>query len=166
MVSHNNPGRGNMRITLVHVSIPSSHKYLRKALERVVTMNESYDGEANPEMLFLQLSAAFHHEKPGHLLYVGIDEHDEIVAHGFAALEYYYGEPVVTCHQLWRNALAAKFEPGQLEKALDSIANWGASHGATKMRTFAANEKVVKIAERYGWRKTERVMMERDIPKE
>jgi len=155
-----------MRLTLVHASIPSSHKYLRKALERVVAMNEAYDGEADKELLFLELSAAFHHKKPGHLLYVGIDDEDKIVAHGYAAIEFYYGTPVVTCHQLWRNSSAVQFEPGQLEQALDSIANWGATHGATKMRTYASNAKVAAIAEKYGWRKTDRILMERDIPKE
>jgi len=155
-----------MRILLVHVTIPESQKYLRSALDRVVAMNKAFDGEANDEILYLELAAAFFHKEPSHLLYVGVDESEKIVVHGYASIQDYYGTKSVMCHQLWRNVGSAKFEPGQLEKALDSIAKWGKSQGAKVMRTYAYNAQVVKAAEVYGWKRTDRVLMERKIDNE
>lgn len=152
-----------MKILLVHKSVVESHKYMRAAVERCVAFNDAYEGKAENETLALELTGAFYADAPQNLLYVGIDENDKICASGFATLAHYFGARVVDCDQLWRDSKAAKFEPGQIEKVLESIAKWGQLHGAKVMRTYAINEKVAEIAEGYGWKRSPQILLEMDI---
>ena len=155
-----------MRILLVHVSVPESHEYLKAAVERCMAFNEAYEGRADTNRLYLELTAAFYHKNPAHLLYIGVDESDKIVASGFASMMEYMGAPVVNCDQLWRNTGTAVFGPGQIEKTLESIAKWGRANGAKHMRTYAINPKIAEIAEAYGWKRTPQILLEMDITEE
>jgi hypothetical protein len=145
-----------MRIQVIHVSIPGTHKYLRGALERIVTF--TYDGDANVDVLFATLAAAFFQRSPQAIIWIGLDEADKIVAHGYAGIEEYYGNRTIMCHQFWKNA-GQEFAPGQVEGVLDSIKKWGRDIGITEMRTIAVNEQVARIAEHYGWSRMPRITM-------
>jgi hypothetical protein len=155
-------GGREMRVQVIHGSVPQTHQLLRPALARVVEFTRAYDGDADPNILFAMLAHQYFSENPQSIMWVGLDDKERIVAHGYASIEEYYGTKTVMVHQFWKNA-GQSFEPGQVEEVIEVMQRWGRGNGAVELRCIAYSEQVAAALEKYGWVRTSKVLMSQSI---
>jgi len=154
-----------MKVQVMHVTQQETHALLRTALERVmafVSMNES---DADPEILYAELSSAYFQPNPTTMMWVGLNDDGAIVAHMVATIDNYYGGRFVTIHQLWKDP-GEEITKKQRSEMFGSLFEWGASHGCQDVRVYAINETVARVFEEgYGFVRTKRVMLKVPIEK-
>lgn len=152
-----------MKVVLMHVSNPETHAFLRTALERVMTFVSMNDSDADPEILYAELAAAYFQPNPTTMMWVGADEDGAIVAHMVATIDNYYGGRFVTIHQLWKDP-GEEITTEQRAEMFGSLKEWGRGHNCADIRVYAINDTVAEVFEEgYGFTRTERVMLKTPI---
>jgi hypothetical protein len=150
-----------MRIQVVHAKVPGTTKYFKPLLDRIVRFNDEFGGDCTSEELYAHLAPELYNENPETIFWVGLDESDKVVGHGYAGIERYYSNLTVNVHHFWKDE-DQEFKPGQIEDVVKSMSKWGRSKGATELRCVADNEIVAKIfEEKYGWERIPRILMRR-----
>ena len=145
-------------IKMVHSGIPSSQKYFRPVLDRIVKFCEQFETEADVDELFEHIIRNHISPEPTALIFVDVDENDEIKAHMLANIESYFNSRNVTITQYWKDK-GHSIPKRDIEMVLDNLRSWGKNNGATKLRIFARNEAVSRVLSRYGFRRPNRVEM-------
>ena len=148
-----------MRVVLLHATDPQTHALLKPALDRVMEFTQANESDADTNILFAELSAAYFHQNPTTMTWVGVDDDGAIVAHMVATIDNYYGGRFVTIHQLWKDP-GEEITQEQRGKMFDSLFKWGRDNGCKDVRVYAMNEIVAGVFEEgYGFTRTERVML-------
>lgn len=148
-----------MKIELMHVSRPETHKLMRPMLGRVMAFTQMYESDADLNTLFATLTAAYFHENPTLCMWVGLDEDGEVVGHLFATIDSYFGGKFVTIHQCWKDESVKDFTLQNKKDLTEVVKEFGRRHGCTDVRTYAINETVAQILETYGFARDPRVML-------
>jgi hypothetical protein len=124
---------------------------------------ERYESDADTEILYAELAAAYFQTQPTTMLWVGLNDDEQIVAHLFATIDNYYGGRFVTIHQLLKDS-GEEITEEQRAEMFGALKEWGRGHGCTDIRVYAINDAVAGVFEEgYGFTRTERVMLKTPI---
>lgn len=150
-----------MRIEFVHKTHPYTVQYLRQTLNRIVSFCETMDSDADKEMMYAECSMNYFMDDPGLVMFAGVDDNDQVVAHLLASMNEYYGGKFVTILQCWKNSDVKTFDMQGKHGLVEKLKAWGRANGAKDVRTFARNETVAQILEDYdcGFSRSEKVIL-------
>jgi hypothetical protein len=150
-----------MKLVLIHGSKPETHKFFKPAIDRVCEFAEKYGDEGVPPRLAMTVSGAFLAEQPTALVWIGINEEEEIVAHLMATIDTYFGHNYVMVHQLWVDS-GVEFDDKTRAELFDAVATWGRQNGTDEVHCMALNKAVARIfRSKDGFEETGKVSMKR-----
>lgn len=133
-------------------------------LERARRFCETYDSDADVEVMTAHLMAEMFAREPSHLILVGIQD-EQAVGHLVALIEDFYGSRGVTVTQLMVDREA--HVPREVFRlGMDVVEQWARSVGACRIGNWARNPAVARLFQRYGFEASERVLMRKPLATE
>jgi len=154
-------------VSVVHAKKENVAKFGPGVLERVVLFARKYHPEANEEILVGFCLGQMYAENPTALTLAVFDDDKRLWGHALFVLEEHFGSPHVTIVQLEldheNGGQHPKNRAGAYRDGMKILDDWTKSLGCSCQMLYAANDKVADIFEKYGAKRTGRVLMKRTI---
>lgn len=129
-------------------------------LQRIKSFCERYGTDADVIVMMEYITGMYYNKTPSMMLFVIVDEDEKIIAHALVSIEDFFGSKYINILQYERDE---KFPGDEKKKFFDFITEWGLTNGADRIKIQARNEAVAGLFEKYGFSRSERVLMERII---
>lgn len=152
-----------MRPEIVHVGAGNAHLYGGRVIERVVSFNRRYNLPSNPEFVFAELAQQMTVENPHTLVQVMLDKNDIIMGHGITSVQELYGFRSAMVYQLEVDREVREGREEAFAEGLKQILTFAKNAGCKAMRAWAMNEALAKVFEKYGMKRKEFVLIEREL---
>ena len=148
-----------MRFEGVHITEGNVSKYGGIVLERIMSFAGRYGCDVDLQVLWLSIAQSMCSQSPLHIVFVVVDG-ESVVGHAVCEITSYYGKKSVTIEQLEIDKGATDGRAELIDSGLEAIIKWSSRMGADKVSILARNDKVARLFQRLGFKRTDLIPME------
>jgi len=150
-----------VKIQQVHFAF-NNPGLIKRLWDRVSEFCRRYESESDREILFEEMMANYFNSNPRMLMFVCLDDEENIVGHLIATIDEYYGSKFITIHQYWKDP-GIKIPDNLKAEVFIALGRWGELCGTDKVRVWARNSTVANLFEKYGFERDKKIIMNASI---